>query len=100
METCQDGVLPVRMTRRVRGNAERLQLLGRQGGDRVLDLVHPGTTDVEGFVPRSVAGPSGAGQALTALVLGGPARIVGRYSSSWMRPSKVRLLIMSRATSG
>ena len=31
---------------------------------------------------------------------GGPARIVGTYSSSWMLPSKVRLLIISNATSG
>src|SRR4029453_5397850 len=28
------------------------------------------------------------------------ARTAGTYSSSWIRPSKVRLLIMSRATSG
>ena len=37
---------------------------------------------------------------LLSLVPGDPARIVGMYSSSWMRPSKVRLLIMSSATSG
>ena len=37
---------------------------------------------------------------LTVLVPGGPARTVGTYSTSWMRPSKVRLLIMSSATSG
>ena len=37
---------------------------------------------------------------LAALVPGGPVRTVGTYSSSWVRPSKVRLLIMSRATSG
>lgn len=48
----------------------------------------------------SPAAPGGARQALTLLVPGGPARIVGTYSSSWMRPSKVRLLIMSSATSG
>ena len=46
------------------------------------------------------AAPGGARQALIPLVSGGPARIVGTYSSSWMRPSKVRLLIMSSATSG
>ena len=45
-------------------------------------------------------GLAGAGQALTVLVPGGPVRTVGTYSSSWVRPSKVRLLIMSRATSG
>jgi hypothetical protein len=39
-------------------------------------------------------------QALALLVPGGPARTVGTYSSSWIRPSKVRLLIMSSATSG
>ena len=39
-------------------------------------------------------------QALALLVPGGPARIVGTYSRSWMRPSKVRLLIISSATSG
>ena len=39
-------------------------------------------------------------QALSALAPGGPLRTVGTYSSSWMRPSKVRLLVMSRATSG
>ena len=50
-------------------------------------------------IGRGVAGPGGARQALT-LFTGGPARIVGTYSRSWMRPSKVRLLIMSRATSG
>ena len=47
---------------------------------------------------RSVRGR--AAQALALLVPGGPARTVGTYSTSWMRPSKVRLLIMSRATSG
>jgi hypothetical protein len=31
---------------------------------------------------------------------GGPARTVGTYSNSWVRPSKVRLLIISRPTSG
>ena len=50
VQACQDGVLTVRMTRRLRGNANALQLLGREGGDRVLDLVHPGPTDVEDFV--------------------------------------------------
>jgi hypothetical protein len=54
--------------------------------------------------PREIGGgfaaPGGARQALTPLVPGGPARIVGTYSSNWMRPSKVRLLIMSSATSG
>jgi hypothetical protein len=46
--------------------------------------------------------PSAAAPHLLRLqqVRGGPARSVGMYSSSWMRPSKVRLLIMSRATSG
>ena len=38
--------------------------------------------------------------AALACFAGGPARTVGAYSSSWMRPSKVRLLIMSSATSG
>jgi len=33
-------------------------------------------------------------------VPGGPSRTVGTYSSSWIRPSKVRLATMSRATSG
>jgi hypothetical protein len=42
----------------------------------------------------------GDGQAPAPLVPGGPARMVGTYSSSWMRPSKVRLLVMSSATSG
>ncbi len=51
-------------------------------------------------IDRGFTGSAGACHALTALVPGGPARIVGMYSSSWMRPSKVRLLIMSRATSG
>jgi hypothetical protein len=51
-------------------------------------------------IGRGFAAPGGARQALTVLVAGGPARIAGAYSSSWMRPSKVRLLIMSRATSG
>ena len=49
---------------------------------------------------RSATVHGGRGQALTPLVPGGPDRIVGRYSSSWVRPSKVRLLIISRATSG
>ena len=31
---------------------------------------------------------------------GGCSRTLGRYSTSWMRPSKVRLSIISRATSG
>ena len=31
---------------------------------------------------------------------GGPARTVGTYSSSWIRPSKVRLFAISSATSG
>ena len=31
---------------------------------------------------------------------GGCSSTSGRYSTSWMRPSKVRLSIMSRATSG
>ena len=39
-------------------------------------------------------------QSLALVVPGGPARIVGTYSSSWRRPSKVRLVIMSSATSG
>src|SRR5664279_2325575 len=34
------------------------------------------------------------------VALGGPSRTRGAYSSSWMRPSNVRLLIMSKATSG
>jgi hypothetical protein len=33
------------------------------------------------------------------LVPWGPAKTLGTYSSSWMRPSKVRLSIISRATS-
>ncbi len=49
---------------------------------------------------RGFAAPGGARQALAPLVPGGPARMVGTYSSSWMRPSKVRLLVMSSATSG
>lgn len=51
-------------------------------------------------IGRGFAAPGGARQALTALGPGGPARIAGTYSSSWMRPSKVRLLIISSATSG
>jgi hypothetical protein len=31
---------------------------------------------------------------------GGCSSTLGRYSTSWMRPSKVRLSIISRATSG
>ena len=46
------------------------------------------------------AAPGDARQASTLVVPGGPARIVGTYSSSWRRPSKVRLLIISSATSG
>src|SRR6516165_9226859 len=38
--------------------------------------------------------------AVLLFVPSGPARIVGTYSSSWRRPSKVRLLIISSATSG
>ena len=33
-------------------------------------------------------------------VPGGPSRTVGAYSTSWIRPSKVRLSVMVRATSG
>jgi hypothetical protein len=51
-------------------------------------------------IDRGFAAPVGACQPLIVLVPGGPARIDGTYSSSWMRPSNVRLLIMSRATSG
>ncbi len=39
-------------------------------------------------------------QASPPLAAGGPASSLGTYSSSWMRPSKVRLLVMSSATSG
>ena len=49
--------------------------------------------------PRFAA-PAGARQALAWLAPGGPRRIFGTYSSSWMRLSNVRLPIISRATSG
>jgi integrase-like protein len=39
-------------------------------------------------------------QASSVVALGGPSRTRGAYSSNWMRPSNVRLLIMSKATSG
>ena len=35
-------------------------------------------------------------QSVTALALGGPARIIGTYSRSWIRPSNVRLPIPSK----
>ncbi len=44
-----------------------------------------------GTIARAVPQPAGPG---------GPVRTVGTYSSSWIRPSNVRLATMSRATSG
>jgi len=73
----------------------RLELVTDRDG--VVDL------RVRGAPVRSTEGSlarAGAGQALTVLVPGGPVRTVGTYSSSWIRPSNVRLLIISRATSG
>src|SRR6185312_1205303 len=55
---------------------------------------------VAGEIGRGSTAPGGARQALAPPGPGGPARIAGTYSSSWMRPSKVRLLIISSATSG
>ncbi len=65
-----------------------------------LDLVVNWRVNRTFEIERGFAAPGGARQALTPLVPGGPARMVGTYSSSWMRPSKVRLLVMSSATSG
>jgi hypothetical protein len=54
----------------------------------------------ERVIPAAARFWPAAGQALAVSAPGGPARIVGTYSSSWMRPSKVRLLVISSATSG
>ncbi len=57
-----------------------------------------GPFDIKNLFPRTVPGPTARRH--PTQVPGGPARIVGAYSSSWLRPSKVRLLIRSSATSG
>ena len=41
-----------------------------------------------------------SGPRYSVVAAGGSARIVGSYSSSWVRPSNVRLLSSWRATSG
>jgi hypothetical protein len=89
---------------RARLSAYRRPFAGAQGPWR-LELVtfsRRGRRFAEGLreIDRGFATLGGAGQALTRLVPGGPVRTVGTYSSSWVRPSKVRLLIMLRATSG
>jgi DNA-binding LacI/PurR family transcriptional regulator len=70
----------------------------------------PASVAITGWDDTDAAAPAGLttvwqslrdqGRRCAYIALGGPARIVGTYSSSWMRPSKVRLLIISRATSG
>ena len=65
-----------------------------------LDLIVNWRVTRTGEIGRGFAASGGVRQALAPLGPGGPARIVGTYSSIWMRPSKVRLLIISSATSG
>ena len=86
------------------GNYQRLidGYIAGLPNDQLVPAIHQvvGPIDVESSRHRHLGRWSGAHQALAAVVPGGPTRIVGRYSSSWMRPSNVRLLVMSRATSG
>src|SRR5262245_37294486 len=51
-------------------------------------------------LPRTNKAGSDSLSSPHAVARGGWSRTRGRYSTSWMRPSKVRLSIMSSATSG